>query len=170
MPRFIYGLGIRHVGEETALLLAERIRNQESGIKNLLDILKIFQSIKLERLEEIEDIGPIVAKSIYDWFRDGKNIELLKKMKNQGLIIKNHKSKIINHKFKNKTFVLTGALSGLTRNEAKDKIRKLGGKISSVVSKNTDFVVVGENSGSKLTKAEKLGVKVLSEEEFDGII
>jgi len=180
LPRFIYGLGIRHVGEETALLLAEQITNytrqastsklhpssEHKQITNLLNILKIFQSIKLEQLEEIEDIGPIVAKSVYDWWHDEKNIELLKKMKNQGLIVKNQKSKIINQKFKNKTFVLTGALSGLTRNEAKAKIRELGGKIASTVSKNTDFVVAGENPGSKLEKAKDLGVKILSEADL----
>ena len=170
LARFIYGLGIRHVGEETALLLAERIRNQESEIRNLFDVLKMFQSIKLEQLEEIEDIGPIVAKSIYDWFRDKKDVELLKKLEKNGVLIAQHATRNTQQsKFIGKTFVLTGALSDLTRNEAKAKIRELGGKISSTVSKNTDFVVAGENPGSKYDKAIELGVKVLSKEEFSKI-
>ena len=166
LPRFIYGLGIRHVGEETALLLAERIFNYKLQITNLFDIIKIFQSIKLEQLEEIEDIGPIVAKSIYDWFCDGKNVELLRKLEKNGIIKQQATSNIKQNEFIGKTFVLTGTLSGLTRNNAKAKIRELGGKISSTVSKNTDFVIAGENPGSKFEKAKDLGVKILDEADF----
>ena len=164
--KFIYGLGIRHVGEETSLLLAARIKNQ-ARIKKLSDIIKIFQSIKLEQLEEIEDIGPIVAKSIYDWFRNEKNVELLRKLEKNGIIITRRAARgTPQSDFTGKTFVLTGTLSSLTRNDAKAKIRELGGKISSTVSKNTDFVIAGENPGSKLEKAEDLGIKALDEEEF----
>ncbi|MCK4539850.1 NAD-dependent DNA ligase LigA [Candidatus Parcubacteria bacterium] len=171
LARFIYGLGIRHVGEETALLLAERITNYKLQITNLLDVLKIFQSIKIKKLEEIEDIGPIVAKSIYEWFRDVKNVELLRKFEKNGIIITQHATRNMQqNEFKGKTFVLTGTLDGLTRNDAKAKIRELGGKISSAVSKNTDFVVAGENPGSKLDKAGELRVRVINEEEFVKLI
>ncbi|MEA1963181.1 MAG: NAD-dependent DNA ligase LigA [Patescibacteria group bacterium] len=171
LARFIYGLGIRHVGEETALLLAERITNYELRITNLFDIIKIFQSIRLEQLEEIEDIGPIVAKSIYDWWHNEKNIKLLRKLEKNGIIIKRQTANSMQQSdFTGKVFVLTGALNGLTRNEAKAKIRELGGKIASSVSKNTDFVVAGENPGSKFNKAKDLGVNVVSEDDFSKMI
>jgi len=172
LARFLYGLGIRHVGEETALLLAEQITNYELQITNgkilILEILKMLQKIKLADLEKIEDVGPIVAKSIYDWFHDQKNIKILEKLEKRGVAIR--KPEMKNRKqateLGGKTFVLTGTLAGLTRDEAKAKIREMGGSVSASVSKNTDFVVAGENPGSKYDKAKKLGVKILDEEEF----
>ncbi len=167
MERFLYGLGIRHVGEETALLLAKQLRitNYELQIN---DIVKYFQNIKLEDLEELPDVGPIMAKSIYDWFRDEHNSGILKKLEENGvkLRITNYELRIINKKLENKIFVLTGALNGLTRDEAKAKIRELGGNVSSSVSKNTDFVLAGTDPGGKYKKAKKLGVKIINEKEF----
>ncbi len=166
LASFIYALGIRHVGEETALLLAgqEKIKNQKPRIKNFI---KDFQSYKLEELEELEDVGPIVAKSIYDWFRDEHNIKVLEKLEKADVKIKlNIKNSISNANLKGKVFVLTGGLVGLTREEAKVKIRELGGKISSSVSKKTDLVLAGTNPGSKYEKAKKIGVKVINEKEF----
>ena len=165
LARLIYGLGIRHVGEETALLLAKTITNYELRITNISDLIKYFRKISLEDLEKLPDVGPVVAKSIYDWFNDGHNLELLRKLEENGVKIKFKK---ISEKanIKGKTFVLTGSLSGLTRDEAKAKIRELGGDISSTVSKNTDYVVAGEEPGSKFDKAKELGVKILAEEEF----
>ena len=190
LAKFIYGLGIHHVGEETALLLANQIINyklqiinyklkisisslinifQNFKFKSIDDLLVYFKNLKIEKLQNFPDIGPIVARSIYDWFQDEKNLEILKRLQVNGVSIKTRKIKAKNSDLEGKTFVLTGTLSGLTRNDAKAKIRELGGKIASTVSKNTDFVVAGENSGSKLGKARELGVKVLSEVDFNRI-
>ncbi|MDO9399118.1 MAG: NAD-dependent DNA ligase LigA, partial [bacterium] len=168
LARFLFGLGIHHVGEESALLLSRQLRitNYELRIREFVDY---FQNLTLEDLEKLPDVGPIVAKSIYDWFHDEHNLALLERLESNGLTIKIQiadKTSIIAQKLVGKIFVLTGALSGLTRDEAKAKIRELGGDISSSVSKNTDFVVAGDDPGSKLDKAKKLGVKIINEEEF----
>lgn len=173
LAKFIYGLGIRHVGEETAILLAQKFpMNTAKAQSSIFKFIETFQTIELERLEEIADIGPIVAKSIYDWFLDKKNIELLRKLDKFGVKIK--KQKLAENEkqgvFANKTLVLTGTLENLTRDEAKAKIRELGGKIASTVSAKTDFVIVGAEPGTKYDKAKELGVKILSEEEFLKII
>lgn len=175
LARFVYALGIRHVGEETALLLAQqfsisnspRRRDKQFSIK---EIIKYFQEINLEDLEKLPDIGPVVAKSIYDWFQDGQNIELLKKLEKNGVTVKITKTKLTNRVLEGKSFVLTGTLGGLTRDEAKAKIRELGGDISSSVSKNTDYVVAGAEPGSKYDKAVKLGVRIITEEQFISMI
>jgi len=164
LARFIYSLGIRHVGEESALLLAKqlRIKNYELRIK---EFVEYFKNLKIEDLEKLPDVGPVVAKSIYDWFHDRNNLELLARLEKNGIILK----PVIEQKeqeLAGKTFVLTGGLEKLTRDQAKAKIRELGGDISSSVSKNTDYVVAGSDAGSKLDKAKKLGVKVIGEEEF----
>ncbi|MCK5416155.1 NAD-dependent DNA ligase LigA [Candidatus Parcubacteria bacterium] len=171
LERFIYGLGIRHVGEETAMLISNRIMNYELGIKNELlipEFLKMIQEYTIEKFEEIDDIGGIVAKSIYDWFRDERNLEILRKLDKNGvkLIINNNKPQSTNSFFANKSFVLTGSLIELTRSNAKAKIKELGGKVSSLVSKKIDYVIVGEKPGSKFEKAKNLGIKILSEEKF----
>ncbi|MCD6270896.1 NAD-dependent DNA ligase LigA, partial [bacterium] len=153
LERFIYALGIRHVGEETANILARKF----GSIENL-------KKASLEELEAIPDVGPIVAKSIYEWFRNARNIKLVDGLLKAGVKIITPKK--VEEKLKGKTFVFTGALKTMTREEASEKVRLLGGKVSSSVSKNTDFVVVGENPGSKYEKAKKLGVKTISEEEF----
>ncbi|OGZ97868.1 MAG: hypothetical protein A3D41_01135 [Candidatus Sungbacteria bacterium RIFCSPHIGHO2_02_FULL_41_12b] len=159
LNRFIYSLGIHHVGEETAIDLAKNF-----GSINALNLASP------EKLEKIRDIGGVVAKSIYNWFRDKKNRELLNRFKKAGLKIKIESQKPKKHKFKDKTFVLTGELESFTRDEAKGKIRNLGGEISESVNKKTDYVVAGENPGLKYNKAMKFGVKILSEEEFLNII
>jgi len=153
LARFIYALGIRHVGEETANLLAARF----GSIENL-------KKATLEELKEIPDIGDIVAESIYSWFHDKKNLEFIQKLLDAGVKILPPKK--IKTKLKGKTFVFTGALKSMTRDEASEKVRLLGGHVSSSVSRNTDYVVVGENPGSKYERAKKLGIKILTEEEF----
>ncbi|MBU2635360.1 NAD-dependent DNA ligase LigA [Patescibacteria group bacterium] len=165
LPRFIFALGIRNVGEETAIDLAKHFNKLEK-----------LEKAKLEELKNIQDIGPIVAKSIYDWFREKKNIKYLEKFKDVGVKIIYSKatlrgvrfasSKIKNLKFTNKVFVLTGGLETMTRDEAKDKIRQLGGDISESVSNQTDYVIVGLEPGSKYDKAKKLGIKTINEKEF----
>lgn len=171
VPRFIFGLGIRHVGEETALLLAKQIAeaNLEMLNQNKLKIsefLKYITGLSLETLEELPDVGPIVGKSIFEWFGNKKHQELLEALENSGVVLKSIQNNETNQLFTGKSFVLTGGLLSLTRDEAKAKIRKLGGNISESVSKKTDFVVAGAEAGSKLEKAQKLGVTVLTEEEF----
>lgn len=162
LARLIYALGIHHVGEETAVLLANVIA---SKTKDPTDFRKTAQNLSLKELEEIKDIGPVVAKSIYDWFHNRRNRALLKKLLKE-VEIKNKELTIKNQKLGNKNFVLTGTLESLTREEAKQKIRQLGGDVSSSVSKNTDYVIVGEEPGSKFKEAKRLGVEILGEEEF----
>jgi len=164
LSRFLIALGIRHVGEETAIFLSRKL---ELKNENLKDLVQAFQKIKLEDLENMEDIGPIVAQSIYDWFQDAHNVELLEKLEKRGVsIVRNTQNKQKNSQINGKSFVLTGSLIQLTRDEAKAKIRELGGAISSSVSKKTDYVIAGEKAGSKLDKAKELKLKILSEADF----
>ena len=155
LERFLFGLGIPQVGEETAIDLAKILGSLE----------KIKNSSK-EELEKINDIGPKVAKSIYNWFREKKSLEFLQKLDKAGIVIKAQSPNVKLQKLNGKMFVLTGEMESMTRDEAKEKIRELGGDISGSVSKNTDFVIAGTDPGSKFDKAQKLGVKIISEEEF----
>ncbi|MFH1661808.1 MAG: NAD-dependent DNA ligase LigA [Candidatus Falkowbacteria bacterium] len=155
LAKFIYGLGIRHVGEESAIELAKEFGSLEN-IKNA----------KIEKINAIYDFGEVMAKSVYEWLHDNHNLELLNRLEKNGVIIKSNKAKVENKKLFNKTFLLTGAMEKLTRDEAKSKIRELGGNVSSLVSKKTDFVVAGNDPGSKYGKAKKLKVKIINEEEF----
>lgn len=158
LARFIYALGIRHVGEQTAIALAE-------NFSSLDNIKKASQ----EKLAIVNDIGPIVAKSIYDYFQQPKNIKLLAKLLASGVVITVAK-KSKQNKLHGKTFVLTGTLPNLTRDQAKEMIRQQGGRIGSSVSTQTDYVVAGTEPGSKYTRAKNLGVKILSEQEFLDLI
>ncbi len=155
LDKFIYALGIDHVGEETAVLLAKRFHN----LNNLRDA-------SLEALQNIHDIGPVVAESIHKWFQKPYSKKLLDKFQKVGLNILEEKAVKGSDKLKGLTFVLTGTLESLGREEAKDKIRSLGGDVSSSVSKNTDYVVAGSEPGSKYDDAKELGVKIISEKEF----
>jgi len=178
LPKFLYSLGILHVGEETSLALAKEfsIFNFQFSNKkprpSIKDIIEYFQNISLEKLQKIPDIGPQVSKSIYDWFHTERNIKLLEKLEKAGIQIE--KPVILrtakNLKLKNKTFVLTGSLKTISREEAKEKIRNLGGEISESVSNKTDYVVAGNKPGSKFKKAQKFGVKILNEKEFLNIL
>ena len=152
LPRFLIALGILHVGEETALDLADRFGAQEK-----------IKEASLEEINDIENIGDVVTKSVYDWFRDPYNKRYLEKLLRRVSIEKYHQP---SGKLKGKIFVLTGSLETITRGEAKARVRKLGGKTSESVGKDTDFVVAGSEPGSKLDKAQKLGVKIIDEKEF----
>ncbi|TSC84924.1 MAG: DNA ligase (NAD+) [Parcubacteria group bacterium Gr01-1014_13] len=154
LARFINALGISHVGEETALKLAEEFKTLDNVMRT--DVLE---------LESIGDIGPQVSTSIYQYFRDEKNKKLIHDLLKNGVSIAKAEAKK-KGKLTGQSFVLTGTLSSMTRDEAKEKIRSLGGEISESVSKNTSAVIAGENPGSKLDKAKKLGVKVFNEKEF----
>jgi DNA ligase (NAD+) len=161
LAKLIYGLGILHVGEETATTIA---KSYKLKAKSLKDFIALSQKLTLDDLTDMTDIGPVVAQSIYDWFKTGKNLKLLKKLDSVKITIQ--KEPRGNQPLAGQKFVLTGSLASLEREVAKDKIRALGGSASESVSKGTDYVVVGDNPGSKLDKAKKLGVKIIKEKEF----
>ncbi|MCD9189288.1 MAG: NAD-dependent DNA ligase LigA [Pyrinomonadaceae bacterium] len=161
LQRLLYGLDIRHVGERYAKILARHYRN----IENLANA-------SVEQLDDIHEIGSAVAESVYRFFRNPKNLEVVERLKLAGVKteIDGNANAQTNENFNGKTFVLTGKLEQFTRDEAAKLIEDLGGRVSSSVSKKTDYVVAGADAGSKLTKAESLGVKVLSEDEFREMI
>ena len=165
LPRFIYGLGILHIGEETAQLLAKKFA-RSGRPETISNLGNFYKRISLEELQTVPDIGPKVAQSIYDWFRNEKNIKFLNRLERVGVKLETPKLKTKGSKLTGKTFVLTGELEAMSRDEAKAKVRELGGDPSETVSKNTDYVVVGANPGSKYAHAQKLGVKILDEKEF----
>ncbi len=153
LAKFIYALGIRHVGEETAISLA-----------NHFGSLGKLKKTSLEELSRVKDIGQVVAQSIFKWFNNKNNQRFLDKLIKAGLKI--IEIKTVKRKFLGQTFILTGQLDKFTREQAKAKIRELGGDISSSVSKETDFVMVGKEPGLKYDKAKKLGIKIIKEKEF----
>ncbi|MBI2636883.1 MAG: NAD-dependent DNA ligase LigA [Parcubacteria group bacterium] len=153
LGRFIYALGIRHVGEETAQSLALHFGS-----------LDAIMGASEEALNQVPDVGGVVTKSIVGYFQDASHRELIERIIKNNVTVKS--VKLVSKKLAGKTFVLTGTLDSLTRDEAKKRIRLLGGDVSSSVSKETDYVVVGEGPGSKLSRAEKLGVKTIDEQEF----
>lgn len=160
LPRLIISLSIPQVGEETAYLLAENFGSIEK-----------LQLAGISDLEKIEGVGPIVAESVVNWFKNKENQKLLGKLMRQVKIKSSQTKPLVSQsKLSGKTFVLTGTLSGMDRDEAKEKIRSLGGDVSSSVSKETDYVVAGENPGSKYEKALELGIQVLTEKEFEDLI
>ena len=156
LARFIYTLGIRHVGEETAINLAQYF----GSINNLEKTTK-------EELEVIPDVGGKVAQSIHQWFQSKRNQKLIEDLLKVGVKILPPEK--VARTLAGKTFVLTGSLESITRSEAQKKIRLLGGHPSSSVSKETDYLVAGSEPGSKLDKAKKLGVKIINEKEFLGM-
>ena len=158
--KLIYALGIPNIGEETAHQLAVLYPQDSLG-----DLLKFFLEIKKSDLEEINDIGPIVAASIYNWFQNESNIKLIKKLIVSGVELQVSKQET-NQNFLNKSFVITGTLENFSRDEIKERIRAAGGKVSSSLSGKTDFLVMGVKPGSKYERAKKLGVKILEEKDF----
>ncbi len=155
LARFIFGLGIHHVGEETAIRLAEHFGE-----------LKKIQSASLEDLQAVPDIGPRVAESIAEYFGDKDNLQLLADLQNRGVKILPVEARSVLGPLSGQSFVLTGSLETMSRDEAKDKLRARGATISESVSKNTSFVVVGADPGSKYAKAQKLGVTILDEQSL----
>lgn len=213
-PKFLFALGIRHVGEETAYLIAKVLQvndqeiirqlankrqtgstepgiinkkqlttNKEQGtgddlgkllgrVRSLDDVIHVFPAVSADEWASIKGIGEKAGESLSVWFGNKGNIDRLKKMQKLGVKITFESSPLTEAEllFAGKTFVLTGELSRFTRDEAKDMIRKKGGSVSSSVSQKTDYVVAGKDPGSKLEKAESLGVKVLDEAGFVGMI
>ena len=154
LSRLIYALGIRQVGAKAGKVLA-----QEFGT------LDALMEASAERLTEVRDVGAVTAEYIVSWFREPQSRHLLERLRAAGVNFK-CEIEITDRRFEGMTFVLTGALSLFTRDEATERIESLGGKASGSVSKKTTYVVAGENAGSKLRKANELGIPVLSEEEF----
>ena len=151
----LYGLGIRQVGKKAAAILANYFGSMDALMKSDVDTLV-----------SINDIGPITAQSIVEFFKDESNQKLIQTLKEQGLNMIQEKQEIKASRFTNKTVVLTGTLEHYTRNEAKEILENLGANVSGSVSKKTDYVIYGTAAGSKLAKAQNLGVATMSEEEF----
>ena len=168
LVRFIYALGIRHVGEETAINLANYLSSvSEDGDKMKFHRLGSIEKLKKttkEELEKIPDIGPEVSESIYDFFQEKRNQKLIDDLIRAGVKILTPER--VGKKLTGRTFVLTGTLETITREEAKEKIRLLGGEISETVSKKTNYIIVGKKPGSKYERAKELGVKTINEKEF----
>ncbi len=157
--KLITGLGIRHIGAKSAKNLARKFRTMDN-----------LMNASIEELSVQNDVGEITAKSIYEFFREEQSIDLINKLKLAGVNMESLEEENTDNRFEGKTFVLTGALSKYSRDEASDIIEKLGGKTSGSVSKKTSYVLAGEDAGSKLTKAQNLGVTVITEEEFEKMI
>ena len=156
LSRYLYGLGIRHVGAVTATILAAHFQTLEN-----------IERATQEELAEVDNVGDVVANSIFEWFREPRNKKLLDKLDRLGIRYEEIK---IENKLKGETFVITGSLKTMSREEAEEKIRLLGGKASGSVSKSTDYLVQGENPGSKLDKAESLGVRIITEEDLNKLL
>jgi len=156
--KFLWALGILHVGEETARDLAMNFGTLDNLAK-----------ASIENLNNIKNIGETVSESVYNFFRDKNNLDFIKKLRKNGVIIKKE-GKNEGGKLNGLIFVLTGTLSNMSREIAKEKIISSGGRVANSVSKNTSCVVAGEDAGSKLTNAQKLGVKIIDEKEFLGML
>ena len=159
LSRLITALGIRHVGGKAAKILAQKYKSLDN-----------LEKANQEELQQIDDIGEIMANSIVEFFSQEQTKDLIKRLKEAGVNTKEAEEEILDNRFEGKTFVLTGTLTDFTRKEAEDLIEKHGGKISSSVSKKTDYVLAGEEAGSKLTKARDLGINIINEEEFKNLI
>jgi DNA ligase (NAD+) len=159
--KVLFAIGIRHIGEKSAKIIAKHF--------NSIDKLSTASA---EDISSVHEIGPKIAESIANFFKDEKSKILIEKLKKAGINFKSEKvnEENLNPNFKSKTFVLTGSLENYTRDKATEIIENLGGRVSSSVSKNTDYVLAGAEAGSKLDKARKLGVKIISEKEFNAMI
>ena len=157
--KLITALGIRHIGAKSAKTIAKHFKN----IENLMNA-------EVEERAGLEDVGQIMAESIYKFFKEEQTIDLIKKLRNAGVNMEDEEQTQTDLKFEGLTFVLTGSLDNYTREEAGNIIEKLGGKVSSSVSKKTSYVLAGEDAGSKLTKAQNLGVTIITEKEFEEMI
>ncbi len=177
--KLLFGLGIRHLGEEGIILLKKELENSQTDlgkkyqqlsliIKKPKDLIKVLNQISSEELSEINGFGKRIAESVIKWFLEDVNKSILEKLDQAGIFMEAVESKKIIEKKKlaGQTFVLTGTMAELTREDAKDLIKEAGGKISSSVSSKTDFVVIGEKPGSKYKKALKLKIRILDEKEL----
>ena len=158
LSKLINGLGIRHLGTKTSKILAKRFKTMD-GILNA----------SLDEISAINDVGPVIAESVFNFFAQKQTRDLIEKLKQAGVNME-YLDESEDERFAGQTFVLTGSLEKYSRDEAEEIIEKFGGKTSSSVSKKTTYVLAGEEAGSKLTKAQELGVQIISEAEFEEMI
>ncbi|MBN2096202.1 NAD-dependent DNA ligase LigA [Candidatus Peregrinibacteria bacterium] len=195
LPRFLFALGIRYVGAETAELLANHLHlkthsvtiteeqkrdqmtlfaepaaSKKADVAEISTLIEEMKKMSPEELNAIDGIGDKVAESIHEWFRDEKSLRLLKKLEGVGVKLLMEEQAKKSDKLKSLTFVITGTLPTLSRDDAKALIKQHGGHVTSSVSKNTDYVLAGTEPGSKYDTAEKLGVKIIGEEELKGMV
>ena len=159
LDKLICALGIQHIGTKSAKILAKKFKN----IDNLM-------KASFETLSYTDDIGEITANSVYEFFNQEQTHDLIKRLKDAKVNMELNEDENTDERFFGKTFVLTGSLEKYTREEASEIIEKFGGKTSSSVSKKTSYVLAGEDAGSKLTKAENLGIPIITEDEFEEMI
>lgn len=159
LQSFLYALAINEVGNKTAGDIANRFGSLEN-----------LRKASLEEIENLSDIGPIISKNVFDYFKNKNNIQEIDNLLKSGVVIINPKQRNFSSKIAHKIFVLTGTLDDMSRAKATELIVENGAEVSSSVSKNTDFVLAGKNPGSKLDKAKKLGVPIISQEEFNKMI
>ncbi len=152
LPRVLFALGIRYVGERTAQIIADSFPNVD-----------LLAAASTEELQEIEEIGPRIAETVRDFFQEANNLSLIKQLREAGLQLSRETATQAGGKLEGLTFVLTGTLPSLTREAATECIEAAGGKVTKAVSKHTDYVVAGESAGSKLEKAQRLGTNVIGE-------
>jgi DNA ligase (NAD+) len=157
--RLVAGLGIRHIGTQTAQMLAEQFGS-----------LDALMNASQAELDAVEQIGEKVAQSVYEFFHNSRNVAVIKELLSAGVKPELPKKTKAKGKLAGKTIVVTGTLQNFSRQQAEEAIRQAGAKAASSVSKVTDFVLAGENPGSKLDKAKQLGVKVISEKEFEEML
>jgi DNA ligase (NAD+) len=163
LTRVLTGLAIRHVGEKVADLLAREFQNIDELMK-----------VSAERLAQINGVGPVLAESICKFFQSTDSRKAIEELRSLGVKLTEDPKPAPQQQGKNdftgKTFVVTGTLKNYSREEIEDHIKKQGGKTTASISKKTDFLIAGENAGSKLEKARKLGIKILTEEEFEKMV
>lgn len=197
LDHFLYALGIRHIGEQSGFdlakfIVAHKIRTKKVVKKykieksqqelfnfeeskpiseefSILDLIETVKSFSLEELINIDGVGEKIGETIYEWFKDRENLEYLEKLYKVGIILDISSLKT-SGKLTGKSFVLTGTLESMTRDQAKESIKKNGGKIHSTITQDTDYLVAGENTGSKIKKAEENGVKIIEENQFRKMI
>lgn len=159
LSKLITALGIRHVGSKLAKTLAKKYKNMNS-----------LMNASFEELSKQNDVGEVIAQSIYEFFKQEQTIDLINRLKNANVNMDSLEEENTDNRFEGMTFVLTGSLDNYTRDEASEIIEKFGGKTSGSVSKKTTYVLAGEEAGSKLTKAQELGVSIITEQEFNEMV
>lgn len=169
LPRFLFALGIRHIGEESAQVLADDFSRKKS-ISRPRDVLGLARTYTLEDFRQIPDFGPIVAEALHEWFQDRRNQAFIGKLDAVGVRIESPKARGRQLKLEGLTFVFTGGLETISRDEAKKRVMELGGRAASSVSKEVDYVVVGREPSSKYEKAKKLGLRIIDEAKFLAMI
>lgn len=174
LERFLFALGIRYLGEQSSYDFCQSVirRSKDRPVDSTMtisELLEIIKTFSLDDLKNIDGIGEKIGETLYEWFQDEKNQQYLEKLARADIILTTHSLKSTGD-LAGKSFVLTGTLVDFSRDQAKDLIKQKGGKIHSSITKDTDYLVVGESAGSKLKKAEELGVKTLTEAEFKKIL